>query len=201
MVTANHKLFIHYESDGLLGCVALRQLLASDKELVRQWRNSPDVAAHMFSQHEIGIEEHHRWFDALAGDSTRRYWIITYKQRSVGVINLANIDFDSRSAEFGIYLGENDARGKGIGACAQFLLIEHVFASMNLDRLTCEVLANNERALKMYKSVGLRTAPNACCCVNSDVRRFEVIQLAISRKEWRAIRELLIERIGEKNCS
>jgi len=201
MVSANHKLIIHYESSGLFGGVALRELVASDKEMVRQWRNSPKVAAHMFSQHEIGIEEHHRWFKALARDSTRRYWIITYNKRPVGVINLAKIDLDLRSAEFGIYLGEDDARGKGIGTCAQFLLIEHVFSSMNLERLTCEVLADNERALKMYKSVGLRTTPNAPCYVNSDMRRFDVVHLTISRKEWPEMRELLIKRIGEKKCS
>lgn len=183
----------------IVSLVGLRNLLPRDKELIRLWRNKPTVASRMFTQHDIGLEEHARWFERISADSAFRHWIIMYADRPVGVVNLANIDSGSRRSEFGIYLGEDDIRGKGIGSCAQYLLMEFVFGSMELDELWCEVLANNEDALKMYRGLGLRQVREEVKHTSANAESFNICRLAISRKEWLRVREPVAKRLREKN--
>jgi UDP-4-amino-4,6-dideoxy-N-acetyl-beta-L-altrosamine N-acetyltransferase len=186
---------MHPESSALSDLVVLRDLLLEDKEMIRTWRNKPRVAKYMFSQHEIGAEEHARWFVGLAEDPKRRYWIILYAGRPVGVANLAHIDYESRRCEFGIYLGEDDVRRKGVGSWAQYLVIEHVFNSMDVEQLWCDVLSDNEDALRMYRNIGLRQVGDRQQLAAANGETFEIYRLAIKRNEWKQVRESVAERL------
>ena len=57
-------------------CVTLRPVEDSDSGRLHAWRNSPEVAAYMYTDHAISAEEHARWFTGLKGDARRAYWII-----------------------------------------------------------------------------------------------------------------------------
>ena len=50
--------------------VTLRRLRPDDRDRLLAWRNAPEVAAYMYSDHEITAEEHARWFAGIAGDPT-----------------------------------------------------------------------------------------------------------------------------------
>ena len=56
--------------------VALRALRPDDKDRLLAWRNSPEVAAYMYTDHQISPEEHARWFAGIEGDPRRAYWVI-----------------------------------------------------------------------------------------------------------------------------
>ena len=56
--------------------VALRPLRAEDRDRLRTWRNLPEIARWMYSDHEISAAEHARWFAGALADQGRRYWII-----------------------------------------------------------------------------------------------------------------------------
>jgi len=55
---------------------ALRPILDEDKDLILKWRNSPDVAPYMYTDHQISEPEHNQWFDSIRSDLRREYWII-----------------------------------------------------------------------------------------------------------------------------
>jgi RimJ/RimL family protein N-acetyltransferase len=46
--------------------VVLRDVTEGDRQRLLDWRNSPEVAAFMYSDHRIGQAEHDRWFDGMA---------------------------------------------------------------------------------------------------------------------------------------
>ena len=71
--------------------ILLRDLREDDRQRLLAWLNSPEVAAYMYSDHEISQAEHDRWFDGLAGDGRRRYWVIEVNGEPVGLANLADI--------------------------------------------------------------------------------------------------------------
>ena len=56
--------------------VELRPIRPDDKARLLAWRNSPDVAAYMYTDHQISADEHERWFAGIEGDARRLYWII-----------------------------------------------------------------------------------------------------------------------------
>ena len=73
--------------------------------------------------------------------------------RLVGSISLFHIDPLSRRAELGIFLGP-DARGQGLGRDAIAVLLRYAFEHRGLHRVTLEVLADNEPAVRCYLASG-----------------------------------------------
>lgn len=134
--------------------VALRPLRADDADRVLAWRNAPEVAAHMYTDHVVTAEEHARWIAAVLAAGDRRYWIVQMDDQPVGLANLVRIDGANRRCEFGFYLGEASARGTGAALAAMRLLIEQAFGPLGLHRLTGEALAENEAAIRLYRSLG-----------------------------------------------
>ena len=67
---------------------------------------------------------------------------------------LRDIDHDYRKAEFGIFIGEECARGHGIGGAAAKLILKYGFEELDLNRIFLRVFARNERAINSYKSAG-----------------------------------------------
>ena len=65
--------------------VELRPVRPEDKDRLLTWRNSPDVAAYMYSDHQITPAEHDRWFSGIEGDERRAYWIIQMDGQPVGL--------------------------------------------------------------------------------------------------------------------
>ena len=53
----------------------------------------------------------------------------------VGNISLVNVQLVNRCAEIAILIGRADARGKGLGGEAVYLLARHAFQAMNLHRV------------------------------------------------------------------
>ena len=133
---------------------ALRHLLPSDRDRLFEWRNAPDVARHMYTSHAISRDEHDRWFDAIAPDATRRYWIIEYGGDPVGLVNLADISLAHRRCSWAYYLAEPESRGKGIGGAVEFAIIDHVLVARGFNKLWCEVVAANEPVWRLHENFG-----------------------------------------------
>jgi UDP-4-amino-4,6-dideoxy-N-acetyl-beta-L-altrosamine N-acetyltransferase len=139
--------------------VALRPLTAADGDQVLAWRNSEAVAPYMYSDHAIGPAEHAAWLaralkeGAIAGGD-RRFWIITLDGAGVGLANLARIDTANSRCEWAYYLADPATRGRGVGACVEYLVLSYVFERLRLNRLWCEVFVDNEAVWKTHESFG-----------------------------------------------
>ena len=72
----------------------------------------------------------------------------------IGHCGLYYINWTSRTAEFGIYIGDKEYRKGGYGSDALRTLISYGFNDLNMNRIWCEVYNNNEGALEVYKHVG-----------------------------------------------
>lgn len=77
--------------------------------------------------------------------------------RLIGYAGLINIDHVNRIAEFGILIGEADARGKGYGTEATRLLLDHAFLALGLSNVILRVFAYNLAGIRAYEKAGFRT--------------------------------------------
>ena len=50
--------------------VVLRPLAVTDRDRLLTWRNFPEIARWMYSDHAISAEEHARWFTKTNNDTT-----------------------------------------------------------------------------------------------------------------------------------
>ena len=178
--------------------LVLRPLAAADSAQVLTWRNSPEVAAFMYTDHVIGPQEHSAWLKATLGADDRRYWIIELDGAGVGVAHVVRIDPVNRRCEWGFYLADPATRGRGVGACVQYAVIEHVFTRLGLNKLWCEALAANTRALDLYESFGFRREALLRDHVLKHGRFRDVVGLGLLAAEWAERRAASAERLVAK---
>ena len=168
--------------------VRMRPLELADSATVYRWRNLPEIRRWMYTDHEILADEHAKWFPAALADPSRSYWIIELEGAAVGLANLADINTTQRRATWAYYLAETSVRGRGIGAFVEYFVIEHVFGALGLDKLWCEVLADNEAVWKMHEAFGFqREALFRRHAWKSGVAT-DVVGLGLLAEDWARIR-------------
>ena len=178
--------------------VRLRPLAPADSDRVLAWRNSPEVAAYMYTDHEISPDEHDRWFaGAMAADS-KVFWIIEDDGAPVGLANLTGIDLTRRRCEWAYYLGEASVRGRGVGAAVEYIVLEHVFGAMGLNKLWCEVLVGNEAVWKLHESFGFTREALYRDHVWKAGRFQDVVGLGLLEGDWARVRAGCAERLAAK---
>ncbi len=164
--------------------VRLRRLAAADGARVLAWRNSPDVAAHMYSDHAIGEAEHALWLDAALGRPDRCYWIVELDAVPVGLANLVHINPEDSRCDWAFYLADLAVRGRGVGAAVEYLVLGHVFEGRGLNKLWCEVLAGNTAVMRLHERFGFTRE----ALFRDHVRKAGVFQdvvgLGLLGREW-----------------
>ena len=164
--------------------VELRPLRPDDKARLLAWRNSPDVAAYMYTDHQISAEEHERWFAGIEGDARRAYWIIEMDAAPVGLANLYDIDRRNGRCAWAYYLAEPAVRGKGIGGYVEYLVLDEVFGDLGLRKLWCEVLASNTAVVRMHQKFGFQQEARLRRHVLKNGEMEDVIGLGLLAEEW-----------------
>jgi RimJ/RimL family protein N-acetyltransferase len=72
-----------------------------------------------------------------------------------GLFDIHDVD---RSAEVGIFIGDESRRGSGLGSEALRLLCDYGFNILNLRSIRLKTYAFNQRALSSYRKVGFKDA-------------------------------------------
>ena len=180
--------------------VALRPLEPADSERLYAWRNSPEVAAFMYSDHAIAPEEHARWFASIAGDPKRDYRMIVVDGAPSGLANFYDIDRAQGRAAWAFYLADPGVRGKGVGGFIEFLMIERAFGEpesggLGLRKLWCEVLITNEAVWKLHQKFGFRQEALYRAHVIKGGKPVDVMGLGLLAEEWPAVRPAMAERM------
>jgi len=177
----------------------LRELRVEDQEMIRGWRNNPDIRKYMYTDHEISAEEHRAWFSLAMGDPTRKYWIIVCDGEDVGLVNLYNIDPKNRRCYWAFYVVSPNVRGKGVGSFAEFSALRFVFEDMRFKKLCCEVLAFNQGVVRMHTSFGFTQEGLFRQHILKEDVFIDVVCLAMLREEWEARKAELEQRLKAKS--
>ncbi len=137
--------------------IMLRGLESQDIEQLRQWRNLPSLRRYFREYREITKEMQQEWFSNVTTKSTEFHFTINdkKKQKIIGHCALSYVNWVSRTAEFAIYIGDMEYRGKGFGSDALRQLCRYGFEYLNLNRIWCEVYSNNA-SLDMYRHIGFK---------------------------------------------
>jgi UDP-4-amino-4,6-dideoxy-N-acetyl-beta-L-altrosamine N-acetyltransferase len=168
--------------------VTLRPLELADIARVLAWRNLPEIAAYMYTDHRISEAEHARWFAGALTDDTKRYWIIELDREPVGLANLYDITTLQKRCYWAFYLADDRVRGKGVGSFTERFVLQHVFDEMRFDKLCCEVLATNEGVVKMHQRYGFAIDGVLRRHVIKAGERVDVVTMSLLREEWSASR-------------
>lgn len=138
--------------------VALRPITMEDTPLIVQWRNIPEVRQWFIFRETFTNEMHRHWMETkVAGGEVVQYIIIdTSINKPVGSVYFRDISEQHHCAEFGIFIGESNARGRGIGTETAQLFSAYGFNTLKLHRISLRVLADNRIAYRCYKKAGFQ---------------------------------------------
>jgi len=168
--------------------VGLRPLEPQDRDRLLAWRNQPEIARWMYSDHAISAEEHARWFEGAMADVRRRYWVIEADGLPVGLANLYDLAPEHGRTSWAYYLADPSTRGQGIGAFVEYWVIEHVFGALGLNKLWCEVLIGNEAVWRLHEGFGFQREALFRQQVRKDGEPTDVVGLGLLKADWAATR-------------
>lgn len=139
-----------------LNNVKLREINIEDTKNIIKWRNNPNVKKNFCIQQDMTEEMHQNWFNnkILTGEVVQFIIIDNDSNKPVGSTYLRDIDKHNKKAEFGIFIGEEDARGRGIGTVSTKLILEYGFKKLGLHKIFLRVFSNNNSAIKSYEKAG-----------------------------------------------
>jgi UDP-4-amino-4,6-dideoxy-N-acetyl-beta-L-altrosamine N-acetyltransferase len=165
--------------------IDLRDLVQEDSDSLCVWRGESEVNRWMSDQPPQTPQAHRLWVETLLSDPDRKGWIITRNSAPAGFLMLSGLTNCNRRAEWGWYIGDRDARGRGVGRAAQALGLDKAFDDLGLEKVWAEVLADNEAALKAQAGAGFRREGYLRGHALKDGVFRDVVLVAIMADEWR----------------
>lgn len=129
--------------------VILRAFEREDGERCYRWMNDPNIVRTLKSRYPIAFQNEIEWLDrAMHASHDERHFAIERKEDRVHIGNasLHDIDWVSRTAWFGLFIGEPSAWNRGFGGDSIHTLVRFAFDEMNLVKLRVNVFDYNERA-------------------------------------------------------
>ena len=134
----------------------LRPITLDDTRLIVTWRNKPSVMRNFVFSEQFTEEMHEHWFNTKIRSGEVVQYIIVDKaeQLPIGSVYYRDIDCNNRSAEYGIFIGVDSARGKGYGTEVTKMFTDFGFETLKLHRIMLRVFSDNHPAQKAYIKAG-----------------------------------------------
>lgn len=171
--------------------ISLEPISESHRRLMLDWRNLPEISRWMYTDHRITSAEHDAWFERVLASPTHHYWAVSWRSEPVGVVHLI-CEPGGHRTEWGIYVAAPEARGTGAAVGAAFLSLDYAFRHIGVDRVTCEALSDNARALAVYQRIGFRREGYLRAHVARGNEVLDVVCLGLLAKEWETMRPGLL---------
>jgi RimJ/RimL family protein N-acetyltransferase len=114
----------------------------------------PEVRDNVGVRSEPSLDRTRAWIEQAAADPATMPFAIEWNGRHVGNVVLDRIDRYLGTCRLSIYVGETDARGKGVGRTAVQRAVEHAFKSLGLNKVWLTVHVHNAAAIAAYVAAG-----------------------------------------------
>ena len=170
------------ELDTIIGeNIRLRPITKKDTSLIVKWRNNPAVRKNFIFQEKFTEKMHNQWLDSKVAKGEVIQYIIEEieGEKPIGSVYLRDIDDNNLSAEYGIFIGEDQARGKGYGTETAILFIQYALEKVGFHRIFLRVLKENDAAYRSYLKAGFEKEGVFRDMVKVDGKYRDVIFMAI----------------------
>lgn len=112
------------------------------------------------------------------------FYMVKYDGRIIGCVWLEEDDPHKREAKLGIYLGDDQHRGRGIGEQTLRLIMSKAFREMDLHKITLSVREKNQQAIACYKKCGFTVSKELPKQEFSDGSFQGTLEMVITKKKF-----------------
>jgi|ETNmetMinimDraft_23_1059889.scaffolds.fasta_scaffold67049_2 RimJ/RimL family protein N-acetyltransferase len=126
------------------------------------------------------------WIRALSADKSQLVFGVRVRETSelVGIADLSEIEWPNRVASLGLGIGNPAHWGRGWGTETLRILVDYAFTDLNLYRLQLTVLADNDRAIRLYERIGFQHEGTFREFRERDGGRFDMLLYGLLLPEW-----------------
>lgn len=146
----------HYKYSDKEAGIYLRPMTGEDTDRIVAWRNSDTIRKNFIYQALFTRKSHENWIHTMVESGKVVQMMICEEKtgEAVGSVYIRDIDRQHQKAEYGIFIGKESLRGRGIGTAAAKLMIRYSFEELKLHRLFLRVYADNVQAIRSYEKAG-----------------------------------------------
>jgi diamine N-acetyltransferase len=170
--------------------IRLRHVEREDLPRFVEWLNDPEVRHGLAMYLPLSMAEEEGWFEkAIKGEPEERPLAIEAGGAEdwtlVGNCGFFNLEWRVRSAELGIFIGDQAFWNRGYGTEVMRLLLVHGFATLNLNRIYLRVFADNPRAIRAYEKAGFVHEGRMREAEYHDGLYLDVFLMSVLKSEWK----------------
>ncbi|MDE7177706.1 MAG: GNAT family N-acetyltransferase [Lachnospiraceae bacterium] len=176
----------------------LRPITPQDTDRIVAWRNRDFVRKNFIYQKPFTREGHEVWLKEQVEPGHVAQFIICVPAakdrlrktesiyREIGSVYLRDIDREAGEAEYGIFIGESDALGRGYGTQAAKLMLDYGFGTLGLKKIFLRFLEDNAKALRSYEKAGFQMINSRRETVSLEQGVREVLFMEIDYDTWKS---------------
>ena len=152
-----------------------------------KWMNDRRVTDNIHSTSKvittIGERE---WVEKLMSRGGHTFAIVSKEDdKLIGNCGLMDTDYKDGTSTIGIFIGEEEYRGKGLGAEVISLLLDYGFNELRLHNIDLAVFDFNERAIACYKKLGFKEYGRRHECYFLDGKWHDEIWMEVLENDYR----------------
>ena len=171
--------------------IVLRDMRPEDVSGLRRWVNDLETVRYLSARYWMPQSEADTadYLDhAMHAGANGAYVAIANRENDLylGQCDLISINWKMRSADMAIVMGDEQARGRGIGTEAIGLILAYAFAMLGLERVELEVATDNHRAMRCYQKAGFTLEGIKRHAFMVDGKFADLAVMAVLADEWRA---------------
>lgn len=138
--------------------IYLRPMTYGDTDYIVSWRNSDAVRSRFIYRETFTREGHEAWIKNMIETGKAVQFMICdcSTGQPFGSVYIRDVDRVHNKAEYGIFIGVETARGRGIGTAAAKLMLQYCFEEARLHRVYLRVFPDNQRAIGSYEKAGFQ---------------------------------------------
>ena len=136
--------------------VYLRPITDDDTDLIIDWRNSDAVRPYFIYQKPFTREGHERWMETMIRSGLGYQFIVCRIEDDtpVGCTYLRDYDRENSKIEYGVFLGSEDVKGKGIGTEILGLTLGFAFGELDVHKVFARAFADNAASVGSFLKGG-----------------------------------------------
>ena len=159
---------------------------SEDVEIFTKWLSDREVTDGLGDTYRVfNTEIEKQWFKEANKEGNYAFAIVSAEtDEAIGSIGLMDVKLACGSATVGLFIGEAENRGKGLGTEAMKLIIGYSFDVLNLYNVNLAVYDFNEGAYKSYLKVGFKEIGRRRKAYYLNNKRHDIIYMDITREDW-----------------
>lgn len=167
--------------------IYLSPINIDDVEIYTKWMNDKEVVKGTHAVAKIfNLETEKNWINNCLESGSYTFGIVLKNgDELIGNCGIVDINSIDRTANVGIFIGEEKYRNNGYGREALCLIIEYGFNILNLHNIDLSVFSFNKRAINCYKKIGFKEYGRRHECYFLDGNYYDKILMELLEDDYR----------------